>query len=284
MLERYCRPTAADPSAIATRGGYRHAMAEPVYAPVIVTAKALFRAMGLKIEMRGAQRVPRAGGVVLASNHISYLDFIFAGLAANPSGRYVRFMAKDTIWDHRVAGPLMRGMKHIPVDRAAGAGALAAGLQRVRSGEVVGLFPEATISQSFELKGFKNGAARMAAEADAPLVPVVVWGTQRMLTKGHPRDFSRGKAVSITVGEPLHPRHDDDAGEVTEALHARMAQLLDDAIARYPQQPADDDDRWWLPARFGGTAPTLQQAAAMEVAERKARAAKAAATAATKAP
>lgn len=251
-------------------------MAEPVYAPVIVTAKALFRTLGLKIEIRGAQRVPRAGGVVLASNHISYLDFIFAGLAANPAGRYVRFMAKDSIWDHKVAGPLMRGMKHIPVDRAAGAAALAAGLASVRAGEVVGVFPEATISQSFELKGFKNGAARMAAEAGAPLLPVVVWGTQRMLTKGRPRDFSRGKAVSVTVGEPFHPSTTDDATEVTAQLHARMAGLLDDAIARYPQHPADVSDTWWLPARLGGTAPTLQEAAALEVAERKERAARAA--------
>ncbi len=248
-------------------------MAEPVYAPVVATAKALFRTLGLRIDVRGAEHVPAQGGVVLASNHVSYLDFIFAGLAANPSGRYVRFMAKDTIWDHRVAGPLMRGMKHIPVDRAAGASSLAAGLQSVRRGEVVGVFPEATISQSFELKGFKNGAARMAAEAGVPLVPVVLWGTQRMMTKGRPRDFSRGKAVSITVGDPLNPSRDDDSSAVTAELRERMAAMLDYAIARYPQDPAGDDDRWWLPARFGGTAPTPAEAAALEVAERKARAA-----------
>ena len=249
-------------------------MAEPVYAPVIVTAKAMFKALGLKLDVRGAENVPRNGGAVLASNHISYLDFIFAGLGANPAGRYVRFMAKDTVWDHRIAGPLMRGMKHIPVDRAAGAGSLAAGLDSVRRGEIVGVFPEATISQSFELKGFKNGAARMAAEADVALVPLVLWGTQRMMTKGRPRDFSRGKAVLITVGEPLHPKRTDDVNIVTAELHARMAALLDDAMTRYPQQPSDADDRWWLPARLGGTAPTLAEAAALEVAERRARAAK----------
>jgi 1-acyl-sn-glycerol-3-phosphate acyltransferase len=114
----------------------------------------------------------------------------------------------------------------------------------------------------------------MAAEADVPLVPLVLWGTQRMMTKGRPRDFSRGKAVLITVGEPFHPKRTDDVNAVTAELHTRMAALLDDAVARYPQQPAGPDDRWWLPARFGGTAPTLAEAAALEVAERRARAAK----------
>lgn len=252
-------------------------MAEPVYAPVILTAKALFRALDLRLDLRGGEHVPRTGGAVLASNHISYLDFVFAGLGANPSGRYVRFMAKDTIWSNPVAGPLMRGMKHIPVDRAAGAASLAAGLENVRRGEVVGLFPEATISRSFELKSFKNGAARMAAEGGVPLVPVVVWGTQRLMTKGRPRDFSRGKAVSVTVGPPLHPTPTDDVNEVTEQLRTTMSALLKDAWARYPQRPRGADDTWWLPESLGGTAPTPDQAAKLEVAERKERAAKAAA-------
>ncbi len=251
-------------------------MAEPVYAPVVVTAKALFRVLGLRIEVRGAQHIPRRGGAVLASNHISYLDFIFAGLAADRSRRYVRFMAKDAIWRHPVAGPLMRGMKHIPVDRAAGAASVAAGLHSLQDGEIVGIFPEATISRSFELKTFKNGAARMAAQAGVPLVPLVVWGTQRMLTKDRPRDFSRGTALSVSVGPALHPGPEDDVDAVTAQLHERMGALLDDAIERYPQRPRGPEDAWWLPARFGGTAPTLQEAAAAEIAERKERARRAA--------
>ena len=104
-------------------------------------------------------------------NHTGYLDFAYAGLAAQRSGRLVRFMAKDSVFTHRVSGPLMRGMKHIPVDRAAGAGSYAAAVDALRDGEIVGVFPEATISRSFELKDFKNGAARMAAEAGVPILP-----------------------------------------------------------------------------------------------------------------
>ena len=59
-----------------------------------------------------------------------------------------------------------------------------------------------------ELKEFKTGAVRIAAEAGVPLVPVILWGTQRMMT-GPPRDFSRGKTISIRVGEPLFPTGTD---------------------------------------------------------------------------
>lgn len=78
-------------------------MPELVYPPVIATAKTMFRLLDLKITIEGAHHVPRTGGAVLASNHVSYLDFIFAGLGANASGRLVRFMAKDSVFTHRIS-------------------------------------------------------------------------------------------------------------------------------------------------------------------------------------
>ena len=239
-------------------------MSEPVYAPVILAARGAFGALGLHLDVRGGEHVPRTGGAVIASNHVSYLDFIFVGLGAHESKRYVRFMAKDSIWRNKIAGPLMRGMKHIPVDRDAGAESFRVALDDLRKGEVVGIFPEATISRSFELKDFKSGAPRLAMDAGVPLVPVVLWGTQRMMTKGRPRDFSRGKAVSITVGEPIAVPQGSDLDAVQTDLHARMAVMLDDAVARYPQRPSGPDDTWWLPARHGGSAPTLTEATRLD--------------------
>jgi 1-acyl-sn-glycerol-3-phosphate acyltransferase len=239
-------------------------MVEPVYSPVILVAKGAFKGLGLQLEVRGAQNVPRTGGAVLASNHVSYLDFIFAGLGANPSERYVRFMAKDSIWDNKIAGPLMRGMKHIPVDRTAGAESYRVALEALRSGEVVGIFPEATISRSFEIKDFKVGAVRLAQQAGVPLIPEIVWGTHRLMTKGRPRDFSRGKAISVTVGTPIEVGPTDDLDEVGAHLHDVMVTMLDEAISRYPQQPSGPDDTWWIPARLGGSAPTLAEATRMD--------------------
>src|SRR3982750_2299132 len=97
-------------------------MAEIVYPPVIALARAAFAGIRVKVDEVGGEHIPRTGGAVLASNHVSYLDFLFCGLAAQPSKRLVRFMAKKAVFDHRISGPLMRGMRHIPVDRGAGTG------------------------------------------------------------------------------------------------------------------------------------------------------------------
>ena len=253
-------------------------MVEPVYTPVVGLARAVFRGLGLRFDISGEELVPRTGGAVMAINHVGYLDFTFAGLAARKNKRLVRFMAKKEVFDHPVAGPLMRGMKHIPVDRiGAAAESYKLAVEALRSGEIVGVFPEATISQSFELKEFKTGAARMAMEAEVPLLPTVIWGSQRVLTKNRPRDLSRGTPIRIVVGEPFSPAPGSDPLEVTAGLKARMQQLLEQARSTYPGSPRTPDDTWWIPAAEGGTAPTLEEAAARDVEERAAKAAKRAA-------
>jgi len=245
-------------------------MRDLTYPLIILAAKAGFRLLGQKFTISGAEHVPRSGGVLLAVNHVSYVDFVYGGLAANPSGRKVRFMAKRELFDHRWTGPLMRSLHHIEVDRADGEGSLVTAVEYLRSGEAVGIFPEATISRAFELKEFKTGAVRIAAAAAVPLVPVVLWGTQRMMTKGHPRDFSRGTTISISVGPAAHPTGADPVAE-TAALRGVMSKLLDEAIRSYPtaEQPAGS---WWFPRRYGGSAPTPEEAAALDAAERAERA------------
>jgi 1-acyl-sn-glycerol-3-phosphate acyltransferase len=245
-------------------------MRDVTYPPIIVTAKAAFRLLGQRFRMSGTEHVPREGGVLLVYNHVSYLDFIYGGLAANPSGRLVRFMAKREIFDHAVGGPVMRSMHHIEVDRGEGIASFHAAVDHLRRGEAVGIFPEATISRAMELKEFKTGAVRIAAEAGVPVVPVILWGTQRMMTKDHPRDFSRGKTISITVGEPMHPTGDNPVGD-TARLHAQMSQMLRDTVAAYPadEQPAGS---WWVPASMGGSAPTLEEAARLDAEEKRERA------------
>jgi 1-acyl-sn-glycerol-3-phosphate acyltransferase len=250
-------------------------MAEPTYTPIIALAKTVFRALGLRFTITGVEHVPRTGGAVMAINHVGYLDFTFAGLAAQPAGRLVRFMAKKEVFDHRVSGPLMRGMKHIPVDRhGVPAQSYAAAVAALRSGEIVGVFPEATISLSYELKDFKTGAVRMAREAGVPLLPCVIWGSQRVFTKGRPKDLTRGTPIRIVVGEPFLPDPAEDPVVVTAELKRRMQLLLDEAQETYAGGPRTPDDTWWVPARLGGTAPTVEQARVLvetQDAERRAR-------------
>jgi 1-acyl-sn-glycerol-3-phosphate acyltransferase len=228
----------------------------------------MFRLLDLQIRVEGAEHVPSAGGAVLASNHVSYLDFIFAGWGARPSKRLVRFMAKEAVFNHRISGPLMRGMHHIPVDREAGSNSYREALAKLKAGEVIGVFPEATISRSFTVKEIKSGAVRMALATKAPLIPVAVWGAQRMWTKGRPKELTkRHVSVLVYVGEPMYPARGDDPNALTEELRRRMQELLDRAQRDYPDSPKDDDDRWWLPAHLGGTAPAPDEARALDAAK-----------------
>lgn len=251
------------------------AMRDLTYPPIIRTALVAFKALGLRFQTEGTEHVPRDGGVLLAFNHVGYLDFVLGGFAAHPSGRLVRFMAKREVFDHPVGGPVMRSMHHISVDRAEGAASMEEALRYLQAGEAVGIFPEATISRSFEVKELKSGAVRIAAEAGVPLVPVALWGTQRLMTKDHPRDFSRGKTIGIQVGEPMHPTGDDPDAE-TQELRDRLSALVTRAVEAYPaeEQPAGS---WWLPASHGGSAPTPERAAEMDAEEKAARAARKAA-------
>ncbi|MEU7921772.1 lysophospholipid acyltransferase family protein [Micromonospora zamorensis] len=242
-------------------------MPELVYPPVIAAAKTAFRLLDLKITIEGAHHVPRTGGAVLASNHVSYLDFIFAGLGANPSGRLVRFMAKQSVFADRIGGPLMRGMKHIPVDRQAGAASFRAAVEALKRGEVVGVFPEGTISRSFTVKELKSGTVRMARSAKVPVLPVAVWGTQRLWTKGRPRTLTRRHTpITILVGEPINPADFPDPNVLAAELTTRLSALVDRAQRDYPDAPAGPDDTWWLPAHLGGSAPTPEEAAVLDAA------------------
>ena len=246
-------------------------MRDLVYPPVIGFAKTAFKVLDLKFQLTGTENVPRTGGAVIAINHISYVDFILGGYGALPSKRLVRFMAKESLFRNRYSGPLMRGMHHISVDRSAGAASYQQALGYLAAGEVVGVFPEATISRSFELKEFKSGTVRMAAEAAVPVIPMILWGTQRMLTKDHPRDFSRHRTIAITVGEPMTVSSDDDPTKATEELRSTMAGMLDRTIRAYPEQPPG---AWWLPESYGGSAPTPEEAERLDQEELARRAAR----------
>jgi 1-acyl-sn-glycerol-3-phosphate acyltransferase len=242
--------------------GYRLSM-ELVYPPVIALAKTMFRALDLRIEVDGAEHIPTEGGAVLASNHVSYLDFIFCGLAAQPTKRLVRFMAKKSVFDHKISGPLMRGMRHIPVDRDAGAASFREATKALKEGEVVGVFPEATISESFTVKELKSGAVRLARTAKVPLIPMVVWGPHRLWTKGHKKELTkRHVPVLIKVGQAIEMPKGISPDALTATLKQRLSVLLDAVQKAYPEKPAGADDRWWLPAHLGGTAPLPEAAAA----------------------
>lgn len=242
---------------------------EPVFRTLEVVAKALVRASGTTITYQGLENIPLAGGAVMAINHTSYVDWLPAALAVHQRGRRIRYMIKAEMQQVKVVNFLIKHTKTIPVDRTAGRQAYAVAVQRLREGEVVGLMPEATISRSFELKEFKTGGARMALEAQVPIVPLIVWGAQRIWTKDHPRNLGRKKIpVTVAAGPALPPRGSID--ELEAELREEMTLLLHQVQEEYPHP----EGAFWVPRRLGGTAPTLDEAKVLEDAERAERARK----------
>jgi len=248
---------------------------EPVYRTVVGLAVATFRARGWDVRITGEEHVPRNGGAIIASNHISYLDFVFDGYAvlkATDQRRLVRFAAKKEVFDHRVSGPLMRAMKHLPVDRAGSASQIIElAVERLRAGELVGMFPEATVGRSFVPLPAKTGTVRMAQLADVPIVPVALWGSHRLYPKDHPRDFRRGVVITVDFGPPMAAPAGEDRTALTTQMMSRIGAMVAAAQERYPQRPAPDEDPWWVPAHLGGTAPTVEEAEAQARADTEAR-------------
>ena len=228
-------------------------MADLVYPPVIVLIKTFWKYLGFKFDFEGAENIPRKGGAILAINHTSYLDFALAGTAALPVKRYVRFMAKKELFDNKIVGPLLRGMHHINVDRSNGAASFVTALKALESGEIIGIFPEGTMSTSFEIKQLKSGAVRMAIGAGVPIVPTIVWGGQRVFTKGVKPSFKRSKVpVSVLFGSPISYSKDSSIEVAEKQLREVMIQMLRDVQEKYPDSHVGQR---WAPVRLGGTAP-----------------------------
>ena len=234
---------------------------------LVVTVVRLFNLVtGHRVVRRGAGSVPADGAAVLAINHTAYVDFIYAGLEAyRQDRRQVRFMGKVELSGNPVLRWAMRGCGVILVDRSAGRDSYVAAVEELRRGEVVGIYPEATISRSFEIKVFKSGAARMALEADVPIIPAIVWGAQRIATKGRPRHLGRTKTpVMVAVGEPIAAT--GTAEELTARLRDEMQSMLLDVQVAYGPHPAGED---WVPERLGGSAATLEEADELDRRARK---------------
>ena len=231
-----------------------------VYPAVIAVMATAFRALGLRITVIGDDQVPTSGPAVLASNHSGYPDFALLGLAARRSRRHVRFLTRYEVWHHPVAGPFMRSMRHIPVDRKAPAAAFLTARSALRRGEVVGVFPEAGVSTSFTIRPVMPGAMALALATDAPLLPVVIWGSQRIYTVGHRLNLTRGRPIRVLLDRPFPVRGDLSVVDQTRALGERMAELLEQVQRSHPDQPEPDGSSWWHPAHLGGAAPTPEQA------------------------
>lgn len=247
-----------------------------VYRIANAAGRVVLGLLGVRFRVSGADHLPRSGPVILALNHVGYLDFVMAERAAVERGRFVRFLCRRDIW---LPGPLswaMDAMGHVPVDREAPAHAYLLARRRLRAGEAVGIFPEAGISWSYTVRALMPGAVALAAETGAPLVPAAQWGSQRIWSVGRPVDgrkprpsLRRGRVVDVRYGEPMTVAPDADVAAGTAELGRRLTVLLEELQRRPehrppPQRPGHDRPAPWYPAHLGGDAPDRLEAASYE--------------------
>lgn len=203
---------------------------------------------GIRWHIEGAHRIPRYGAAILASNHTSYFDPLTLGYVAHRRDRAIRFMAKTELFEKRGFGAALRSMKHVPVVRGSdqAADALAAAIASLHGGEIVGVFPEGTISVDLEPHPAKTGTARLAQAAGVPIIPVGLWGTHRLMTKGRPPKLKQRVSQMVMVGAPFRVAPTDDVRVASKRLMDDIAGLVAIARERYPDRPRPGEDTWWV--------------------------------------
>ena len=237
-----------------------------IYRQITHVGRGVTLAQGLKMRLSGLENIPDKGGAVIVSNHTGYMDFLFGAFLAYRKRRLVRYLAKASIFKTPVAGQLFQVMGHVPVDRIDGGASIVKGIELAKDGELVGVFAEGTISRSFEIRSMRNGAARIAHGAGVPIIPQVIFGSQRLWTKGQKKHLGRTHTpILITALGPYYTTGDFDA-DIAE-VRRRMQEALEGLWAQYEAEfgpmPAGEK---WVPARKGGGAPTLEEAEAKDFA------------------
>jgi len=165
--------------------------------------------MMMRLDWRGQQNLPADGPVILAANHLSYMDIFAVSLFADSARRYPVFLAKSSLFAIPVLGGIIGKLGQLPVYRGQADAALVlkqAAELAARNNACVIFYPESTVTRDPEQWPMvaKTGVARLALERDIPVVPIAHWGAQRILPYGKfvPKFVPR-KTVQLTAGPPV---------------------------------------------------------------------------------
>ncbi|RNL81044.1 lysophospholipid acyltransferase family protein [Nocardioides marmorisolisilvae] len=243
-------------------------MGDGVYRAVNALGRLGLGVLRIRVVPTGLEHLPRTGPVILAANHVAYPDFVFVEKAAVGRGRYVRFLTRYDVWRPGVVARAMDAMQHVPVDRAVPVDAYLRARRLLRAGEAVGIFPEAGISYSYTVRSLMRGAAALARETGAPVVPVAIWGSQRIFSVGDPEpppDWTRGRRIDLTFGEPFTVAGTDDLTAVTTRLGHTLTAMLEELQRQPHHRPRPGEHATWYPAHLGGHAPTRERALELDV-------------------
>jgi 1-acyl-sn-glycerol-3-phosphate acyltransferase len=214
------------------------------YALVKIVLRPLFLLL-FRPAVTGRGHVPRSGGALLASNHLSMCDSLFLPVMIP---RRVSFLAKNEYFTGtgvkgRAKAAFVRGTGLIPLDREdadAAAAALAAGARAVRNGILLGIYPEGTRSPDGRLYRGKTGLARIAIETGAPVLPVAMTGTDQVQPIG--KVLPRLARVGIRIGEPMRPPTPSADPAVLRQQTREFTERIMSAIGALSGQTRTDTD------------------------------------------
>jgi putative phosphoserine phosphatase/1-acylglycerol-3-phosphate O-acyltransferase len=212
-----------------------------------------------RFDIAGVENFPATGPGIIVANHRSYFDSAAMGVTLAMAGRPVRFLGKKEVFDVPIAGQLMRMMGGIRVDRGTGSDEpLKAAAAALENGDLVGLMPEGTIPRGLaffdpELKG-RWGAAKLAAMTRAPVIPIGLWGTEKVWPRSsrlpNVLNVASPPKIRVRVGEPVELEYDDPDSDTKRIMQALMDLLPPES--RIKRKPTDEELRLTLPPGYKG--------------------------------
>lgn len=151
------------------------------------------------IEIKGKENMPKKGGFIIASNHLSYLDPPLIGFACP---RKLYYFAKISLFKIKVFSNLIKILGAIPIEREGSPLSLRKGLDILKNGEGIVIFPEGTRSKNGQIKEAKHGIGFLVAKSKVPIIPVKLIGSDKALPPN--KKFIRLKKIKIIIGKPLY--------------------------------------------------------------------------------
>ncbi|MBI3353445.1 MAG: 1-acyl-sn-glycerol-3-phosphate acyltransferase [Nitrospirae bacterium] len=192
-----------------------------------IIAKVFFR-----VKVIGHSNIPKKGGVIIASNHVSYLDPPFVGCVIS---RRVNYMARDDLFRNPVFAWILRKWKAFPVKRGTGdSGAIKEAVRRLKKGEPMLLFPEGTRSRDGRLREGKAGVGMIVALSGAKVVPAYIKGSEEVL----PRDSKRlrFKKVIVSFGKPIDFTGMIEENRGNKDLYSDISKRIMEGIAELKEE------------------------------------------------
>ena len=211
-------------------------------------AKAILKpwlASWFRWNVEGIENIPRKGGVIVAFNHIAYLDPLAAAYVVDKAKRIPRFLAKSELFDDKRIAWVLKGARQIPVHRGSADAPMALdhAVDALRRGECVVIFPEGTVTRDPDLNPMpaKTGLARLALATNTQVVPCALWGTANIWPKGYGKRWRPGQDILARVGKPFVPTGDPNSPEDWARIGVQVMDEISALVASL--RPAVPDRR-----------------------------------------